>query len=426
MTKNQATLYITSLGILIAIAVAVVELFLLPPNTLDIAAGPKGTYLYETAQKYAKEFEKAGVKVNVIETNGTLENIALVNHDTKHIEFGFIEGGAANVVDYLNLESLGSIVYAPVWVFYQSKLGKIQDINDLKGKRIAIGFPAQGIHANATKILKAVGITPKNSKFFDLGRQDALKALEANEIDAMFTSAPAEDPLIKKLFNSPGIEVLNWKDAEGISRNMREFHVLVLPMGTIDLINNKPANNMNLLATTFTVVAQKETHSALIYLMMGIMDDVHQPPSFLHAEDEFPADRDVDFPLSSDAQNYYSKGGKPFLQKHLPYWAASFVGKLLLVLVPLLAIIYPISQAYPALTQWFYTRRVNRFYEKLVKIEKRLDHGADREVTKYDLQVLRAEIELLIKLEKIPSMYTNLLYDLRGHVSQVIEQHGLQ
>jgi len=426
MTKKQATLYLSSLGILIAIAIAVVELFLLPPNTVDIAAGPKGTYLYETAQKYAKEFEKAGVKVDVIETNGTLENIALVNHDTKHIEFGFIEGGAANVVDYPNLESLGSIVYAPVWVFYQSKLGKIQDINDLKGKRIAIGFPAQGIHANATKILKAVGITPKNSKFFDLGRQDALKALEANEIDAMFTSAPAEDPLIKKLFNSPGIEVLNWKDAEGISRNMREFHVLVLPMGTIDLINNKPANNMNLLATTFTVVAQKETHSALIYLMMGIMDDIHQPPSFLHAENDFPADRDVDFPLSSDAQNYYSKGGKPFLQKHLPYWAASFVGKLLLVLVPLLAIIYPISQAYPALTQWFYTRRVNRFYEKLVKIEKRLDHGADREVTKYDLQVLRAEIDLMIKLEKIPSMYTNLLYDLRGHVSQVIEQHGLQ
>ncbi|QWD82785.1 TAXI family TRAP transporter solute-binding subunit [Polynucleobacter sp. MWH-P3-07-1] len=425
MTKKQAALYIAGLGILIAIAVAVVELFLLPPNTVDIAAGPKGTFLYETAQKYAQEFEKAGVKVNVIETNGTLENIALVNHDTKNIEFGFIEGGAANSANYPNLESLGSIVYAPVWVFYQSKLGKIQDINDLKGKRIAIGFPTQGIHANATQILKAVGITAQNSQFLDLGRQDALKALDANEIDAMFTSAPAEDPLIKKLFNSPGIEVLNWPDAEGISRNMREFHVLTLPMGTIDLIHNKPANNMNLLATTFTVVAQKETHSALIYLMMGIMDDVHQPPSFLHGENEFPADRDVDFPLSSDAQNYYAKGGKPFLQKHLPYWAASFVGKLLLVLVPLLAIIYPFSQAYPALTQWFYTRRVNRFYLMLVKIEKRFDQGGKREIAQQELESLRAEIDALIKQEKIPSSYTNLLYDLREHVAQVMKRYGI-
>jgi len=423
MTKKQVTLYLAALGFLIAIAVAIVELFLLPPNTVDIAAGPKGTYLYETAQKYAQEFEKSGVKVNVIETNGTLENIALVNHDTKNIEFGFIEGGAANSANYPNLESLGSIVYAPIWVFYRSKLGTIRDINDLKGKRIALGFITQGVHNNATHILNAVGITAQNSQFFDLGRKDALKALEANEIDAMFTSAPAEDPLIKKLFNSPNVSVMNWPDAEGISRNMREFHVLTLPMGTIDLINNKPANNMNLLATTFTVVAQKETHSALIYLMMGILDDIHQPPSFLHTENEFPADRDVDFPLSADAQNYYSRGGKPFLQKHLPYWAASFVGKLLLVLVPLLAIIYPFSQAYPVLTQWFYTRRVNRFYLMLVKIEKRFDEGGNREITQQELESLRSQIEALIKQEKIPSSYTNLLYDLREHVSQVMKRH---
>jgi hypothetical protein len=78
------------------------------------------------------------------------------------------------------------------------------------------------------------------------------------------------------------------------------------------------------------------------------------------------------------------------------------------------------------LQQWYYTNKVNRFYDQLVKLEKRLDHHADLDRIKYDIQILRAEIELLIKLEKIPSMYTNLLYDLRGHVSQVIEQHGLQ
>jgi len=180
-----------------------------------------------------------------------------------------------------------------------------------------------------------------------------------------------------------------------------------------------------LLASTFTVIARKETHSALIYLMMGIMDGVHQPPSFLHAENEFPSDKDVDFPLSSDAENYYDKGGKPFLQKHLPYWAASFVGKLLLVLVPLLAIIYPISQAYPALTQWFYTRRVNRFYLMLVKIEKRFDQGGKREIAQQELESLRAEIDALIKQEKIPSSYTNLLYDLREHVAQVMKRYGI-
>ena len=426
MTKKQIFLYLSGLAILIAIAITVVKLFLLPPSSIDIAAGPKGSYLYETAQKYKVEFEKAGVQVNVMETGGTLENLEHVNHPDKLIEFGFLEGGAADRKDYPSLESLGSIAYAPIWVFYRSDLGNIYDINELKGKRIAIGGTSQGIHANALDLLNAVGINSSNSKLLNIGREEALKALHSNQIDAMFYSAPAEDSLVKILFNDARLKPLQWPDAEGIARNLREYHVLNLPFGAIDLANSMPAKDMKVLATTITVITKKDTHSALIYLMMGVMDDIHEAPSIMHAENEFPSDKDVDFPLSNDAEDYYKKGGKPFLQRYLPYWAASFLGKLLLILVPLLAIFYPLSQSYPAIQQWYYTHRVNRFYDQLVKIEKRLDDGADREIIKYDIQVLRAEIELLIKLEKIPSMYTNLLYDLRWHVSQVIEQHGLQ
>lgn len=426
MTKKQIFLYLSGLAILVAIAVTVVKLFLLPPSSIDIAAGPKGSYLYEIAQKYKVEFEKAGVQVNVMETSGTLENLEHVSHPDKMIEFGFLEGGAADRKDYPSLESLGSIAYAPIWVFYRNDLGSIYDINELKGKRIAIGGTSQGIHANALDLLNAVGINSSNSKLLNIGREEALKALHSNQIDAMFYSAPAEDPLVKILFNDARLKPLQWPDAEGIARNLREYHVLILPFGAIDLANSMPAKDMKVLATTITVITKKDTHSALIYLMMGVMDDIHEAPSIMHAENEFPSDKDVDFPLSDDAEDYYKKGGKPFLQRYLPYWAASFLGKLLLILVPLLAIFYPLSQAYPSLQQWYYTNRVNRFYDQLVKIEKRLDHGADLEIIKYDIQVLRAEIELLIKLEKIPSMYTNLLYDLRGHVSQVIEQHGLQ
>ena len=426
MTKKQIFLYLSGLAILVAIAVTVVKLFLLPPSSIDIAAGPKGSYLYEIAQKYKVEFEKAGVQVNVMETSGTLENLEHVSHPDKMIEFGFLEGGAADRRDFPSLESLGSIAYAPIWVFYRSDLANIYDINELKGKRIAIGGTSQGIHANALDLLNAVGINSSNSKLLNIGREEALKALHSNQIDAMFYSAPAEDPIVKILFNDARLKPLQWPDAEGIARNLREYHVLNLPFGAIDLANSMPAKDMKVLATTITVITKKDTHSALIYLMMGVMDDIHEAPSIMHAENEFPSDKDVDFPLSDDAEDYYKKGGKPFLQRYLPYWAASFLGKLLLILVPLLAIFYPLSQAYPSLQQWYYTNRVNRFYDQLVKIEKRLDHGADLEIIKYDIQVLRAEIELLIKLEKIPSMYTNLLYDLRGHVSQVIEQHGLQ
>ncbi|MBT8569790.1 hypothetical protein G6705_07520 [Polynucleobacter paneuropaeus] len=426
MTKKQIFLYLSGLAILVAIAVAVVKLFLLPPSSIDIAAGPKGSYLYETAQIYAQEFEKSGVKVTVLETNGTLDNLSHVDHPDKLIEFGFLEGGAADRKDYPSLESLGSIAYAPIWVFYRSQLGDVFDVNGLKGKRIAIGYPAQGIHTNSLDILNAVGVNTKNSQFLNIGREEALKKLHANEIDAMFYSAPAEDHLVKTLFNDPTLKPLKWPDAEGIARNLREYHVLNLPFGAIDLANSKPATDMKVLATTITVITKKDTHSALIYLMMGVMDDIHEKPSILHAENEFPSDKDVDFPMSDAAEDYYKKGGKPFLQRYLPYWAASFVGKLLIILLPLLAIVIPISQTYAPLQFWYYNRIVGRFYRQLVKIEKKFEAGEPLQITKNKLEKLRIEVESIVRLEKFPGNYSYLIYNFRSHLDDVIVRHGFK
>jgi len=426
MTKKQIFLYLSGLAILIAIAITVVKLFLLPPSSIDIAAGPKGSYLYEIAQKYKVEFEKAGVQVNVMETSGTLENLEHVSHPDKMIEFGFLEGGAADRRDFPSLESLGSIAYAPIWVFYRSDLGNIYDINELKGKRIAIGGTSQGIHANALDLLNAVGINSSNSKLSNIGREEALKALHSNQIDAMFYSAPAEDPLVKILFNDARLKPLQWPDAEGIARNLREYHVLNLPFGAIDLANSMPAKDMKVLATTITVITKKDTHSALIYLMMGVMDDIHEAPSIMHAENEFPSDKDVDFPLSNAADDFYKKGGKPFLQKYLPYWAASFVGKLLIILLPILAIVIPVSQTFTPIQFWYYNSIVGRFYRQLVITEKKFEAGELPEITKNKLEKLRHEVEHIVRLEKFPGNYSYLIYNFRSHLDDVIERHGFK
>ena len=42
-----------------------------------------------------------------------------------------------------------------------------------------------------------------------------------------------------------------------------------------------------------------------------------------------------DFPISDDAQRYY-KSGPPFLQRYMPFWAATLVDRIIVLLVPLL------------------------------------------------------------------------------------------
>jgi len=174
------------------------------------------------------------------------------------------------------------------------------------------------------------------------------------------------------------------------------------------------------------VITKKDTHSALIYLMMGVMDDIHEAPSIMHAENEFPSDKDVDFPLSNAADDFYKKGGKPFLQKYLPYWAASFVGKLLIILLPILAIVIPVSQTFTPIQFWYYNRIVGRFYRQLVITEKKFEAGELPEITKNKLEKLRHEVEHIVRLEKFPGNYSYLIYNFRSHLDDVIERHGFK
>jgi hypothetical protein len=50
--------------------------------------------------------------------------------------------------------------------------------------------------------------------------------------------------------------------------------------------------------------------------------------------------------LSGEAAQFY-KSGQPFLQHNLPFWMASLVGHLLVLLIPIVAVLYPMMR-FPA------------------------------------------------------------------------------
>ena len=45
-------------------------------------------------------------------------------------------------------------------------------------------------------------------------------------------------------------------------------------------------------------------------------------------------------PIAEEAQRYY-KSGKPFLHNYLPYWAANFVDRTLILLIPIFGVLIP-------------------------------------------------------------------------------------
>jgi hypothetical protein len=97
---------------------------------------------------------------------------------------------------------------------------------------------------------------------------------------------------------------------------------VVLPRGSVDLVSDRPAQDVSMVAAMATVLVREETHPALVDLLMQAAAEAHGGPGIFQRPGDFPKALAVDFPLSKEAERYY-KSGKPFLQRYLPFWNSS-------------------------------------------------------------------------------------------------------
>ncbi|MCU7226192.1 TAXI family TRAP transporter solute-binding subunit, partial [Acinetobacter bohemicus] len=63
------------------------------------------------------------------------------------------------------------------------------NIEDLKGKRIAVGAQNSGVEVNARSLLNGFGITYKDVKVDYLGYAEAADALKGGKLDAAFLTS---------------------------------------------------------------------------------------------------------------------------------------------------------------------------------------------------------------------------------------------
>jgi TRAP-type uncharacterized transport system substrate-binding protein len=94
-----------------------------PPKHVVLATGVEQGAYSEFGKRYAALLAKHGIKVDLRQTQGAAENLALLRDATSGVDLAFVQGGAdaartgGEQVD-TELQSLGSMFYEPVWLFY--------------------------------------------------------------------------------------------------------------------------------------------------------------------------------------------------------------------------------------------------------------------------------------------------------------------
>ena len=389
-----------------------------PPDAITITTGSDGSSYRTNAEKYQTILARNGVKLTILPSEGSLQNLQRLSDPAFKVDVGFVQGGLPAAAENAGIVSLGSVFYVPLTVFYRSPR-PFERLSQFKGKRLTIGRDGSGTRFLALTLLKANGISETGSTaLLGLGGEDAALVLLNHRVDAAFLMGDAASPaLLRKLVHTPGIRVMNFTQADAYTRRFRYLSKLELPMGSIDFATNVPAKPLALIAPTVELLARPDLHPALSDLLIEAAREVHGKPSLLQRAGEFPAPLEHEYPISDDAARYY-KSGKGFFYRHLPFWLASLVDRTLVVLVPVVVLLIPGLRLVPGLYRWRIKTRIYKRYGELMALERDIRAQSTSEQDA-DLRKRLDDIEQRVNGIKMPLPFADQFYVLREHINFV-------
>jgi TRAP transporter TAXI family solute receptor len=415
----------------IVIAIAVVAALLwtafqllqpAPSRRIVLASGNASGIYHQYAQRYIEILGREGVKVEERMTEGATENLRLLRDPASHVDVAFLQGGVAEPTPSDDVDMLASLYYEPLWIFYRDA-AMLSQINELKGKRIAVGVPGSGTRALVDKVLiangvvAANGIAPGNTEIVGMGGADALRALKKGELDVAVFVGGAETPTIQQAMRDPVIKLMSLARADAYARRFPWMSKLTLPAGTIDLAINVPDRDVQMIGTKAMLAARSSLHPALINLLIDAAREIHGAQGYFEAAGEFPGTAPVDLPVSPYADQH-KRFGPSFLYRYLPFWVATVIERAIILLLPLAVVLVPLFNYLPKLLDWRVRSRVYRWYGELSLLEQ------DVETRKGDLPVDQwlkdlDRIEHAVAQIHTPDKFASEVYTLREHVGLV-------
>ncbi|HEY9102909.1 TAXI family TRAP transporter solute-binding subunit [Chitinimonas sp.] len=389
-----------------------------PPRVITISSGPEGSVFDRNAERYRQILARNGIKLVIQPSEGSLENLSRLSDPNSKVDVAFVVDGVSPEAGRDGLVSLGSISRQPIFMFYRGEQSP-RTLTAFENKRVAIGRIGSAARVLATDLFKANGIEHgHNAQLRGLEADDAVDDLLVGQIDAIFlTGDSARLDTIRKLMFVPDVHLLDLEQADAYTRRFSYLSKLRLPMGAVDLAQNIPANDTSLLATNVELVARESLHPALSDLLIDAAREVHGRRGLMQEAGEFPKAQAGDFPLSADADRYY-KYGKGFFYRNLPFWLASLLDRIVIVLLPIAVLLIPALRILPWLYRWRIHSRIYPWYGALMALERGLmnhPRGEDRSALSARLD----EIEQAVNKLNVPLAFIDQLYVLREHIAFV-------
>ncbi len=389
-----------------------------PPRHVVMATGPAGSSNQMLGQRYQQYFAQRGITLELVATEGSVENVHRLQDLQDKVMAGFVMAGAAPH-HAKGIQTLGSINYQPLWCFYRSPVPlPIKERETLiLSHNVNMGTPNSGTHLLMQEMLKLNHITGDLSKFKQHADEQAIELLRDGQLDSVCIVDTYESPNVQKLLKIEGLQLSEFERAEAYARMVPAIEMVTIPEGALDLPNNRPLASSPMIATTTEILIDERLHPAIQTLFLMAAKDINGKESFFSKEGQFPVFMDSTQHRSKEAEIFYEKG-TPLLMEVLPFWLAEFIRRLFVTLLPFFAVAYPVIRSMPNYHKNRVRGKINRMYGALKFFEQSLVSAYDpAQKTNYLAQLDAMEREALGM--KVPKSVASDYYTLRSSIDFV-------
>ena len=201
------------------------------------ASGPYNIIGTSLSEVYVKTF---GVNSKTQTTGASVENVNLLTQGKVDMVLALsdvvtdaVEGKNNFDKPITNIQQL-AVLYPNVVQIVTTKKSGIKNIEDLKGKRIAVGDQGSGTEVNARTLLEGFGITYDDVTVDYLGFSEAADGMKAGKIEAAFFSSGLPNSSLMELEQGLDLQLVTFDQnkLKEIIQSKPYFKTFEIPAGT--------------------------------------------------------------------------------------------------------------------------------------------------------------------------------------------------
>ena len=181
-----------------------------------------------------------------------------------------------------------------------------------------------------------------------------------------------------------------------------------------------PATDVQLVAAPATLAIRGSTHQAIVQLLVRAAQEMNRNATLLADGGTFPTAIGLELPVNHDAR-FFLQNPPSILHRTLPFWLASMIDRLIIMILPLLVVLIPLVRMTPAVLKWRTQRKLLARYKRVRQIELGLSDASPRLALESGIGELRAMDQDLSAM-KLPVAYARDLFELRTSIAYVIRR----